>query len=347
MASLWIQVTSATCLTVGDFERRRRPANAGLCQQPARCLDRSTLCDWIGAACWWLRPLYERVLDHVRRQTRVFADDTPLPTLAPGRGRIRKAALWAYAVDDRPWLGRAPPAIAYAYAPDRKSERPAAHLAGFRGVLQVDGYDGFKAMGRERRDGSVALAFCWAHLRRRFFDIHARTKSPIAAEALLRIAALYRIESQLRGCPPEERRAARRERSAPILAALEKWLRAQLDKVSQGSKLAEDIRYGLRHWSGLVRFVDDGRLEMDTNTVERQIRPVAVTRKAALFAGSEAGGAHWAIATTLIRTALMNGVEPEAWLARVLQMMVRGEVLSTQLDALLPWNWQRDAAAAA
>lgn len=310
-------------------------------------LDRSTLCDWVGAACWWLRPLYERVLEHVRKQGRVFADDTPLPTLERGRGRTRKGALWAYAVDDRPWLGRAPPAVAYAYAPDRKGARPAAHLGRFRGVLQVDGYDGFKAMRRERRDGSVTLAFCWAHLRRRFFEVHAGTKSPIAAEALLRIRELYRIEREIRGRSAEQRRAIRRERSAPLVAALEIWLRAQLDRLSQGSKLAGDIRYGLRHWGGLVRFLEDGRLEMDTNTVERQIRPVAVTRKAALFAGSEAGGANWAIATTLIRTALMNDVEPEAWLTDVLRRMVCGDVRSNGLDALLPWTWGRDTAAAA
>ncbi|WP_376093872.1 IS66 family transposase [Roseomonas sp. CCTCC AB2023176] len=311
---------------------------AGILRRSGVTLDRSTLCDWVGAACWWLRPLYERVLAHVRGQARVFVDDTPLPTLERGLGRTRKGALWAYAVDDRPWAGRAPPAVAYFYAPDRKGERPAAHLRGFRGTLQVDGYDGFKAMGRERRDGSVVLACCWAHLRRRFFEVHAGTKSPVAAEALLRIGEFYNIEREIRGRPAEERLAARRERSAPRIAALETWMRAQLDTLSRGSKLAEHIRYGLRHWSGPVRFLDDGTLELDTNTVEREIRPVAVTRKAALFAGSEGGGANWAVATTLVRTALMHGRDPEAWLTAVLEQVVRGEVRATNFDTLLPWH---------
>jgi transposase len=320
---------------------------AGILRRSGVVLDRSTLCDWVGAACWWLRPLYDRVLSHVRGQARVFADDTPLPTLERGLGRTRKGALWAYAVDDRPWQGRAPPAVAYVYAPDRKGERPAAHLEGFRGTLQVDGYDGFKAMGRERRDGSVVLAFCWAHLRRRFFEVHAGTRSPVAAEALLRISELYAIEREIRGRPAEERLAARHERSAALVASLESWMRAQLDTLSRGSKLAEHIRYGLRHWSGLVRFLEDGRLELDTNTVERQIRPVAITRKAALFAGSEGGGANWAIATTLVRTALMHGRDPEAWLTSVLERMVRGKVRATEIDTLLPWHPGPDARDAA
>lgn len=235
-----------------------------------------------------------------------------------------------------------PPAVAYVYATDRKGEHPASHLKPFRGILQVDGFAGFTALQRSRNDGSVALAFCWAHLRRRFFEIHAGTQSPIAAEALLRIAALYAVEAGIRGRPPERRLAARQAQSAPLVAELETRLRAQLNRVSSGSKLAEAIRYGLRHWPGLCRFLDDGRLEMDSNTVEREIRPVAVTRKAALFAGSEGGGEAWAIATTLIRTAILNGVDPQAWLTDVLERVVTGEVSSTALDTLLPWTW-RDA----
>ena len=310
-------------------------------------LDRATLCDWAGKTCWWLRPLYDLVLAHVVGHSRVFADDTPLPTLEPGRGRTREGRLWCYAVDDRASLGRGPPAVAYVYARDRKAARPAAHLARFRGVLQVDGYRGFKTLSAKRNDGAVTLAFCWAHLRRRFHKIHAHNGSPVAAEALLRIGALYGIEREIRRKPPEQRRAVRQARSAPLVQDLRRWLEAQLNVVSQGSALAGAIRYGLRHWEGLCRHLDDGRLEMDSNSVEREIRPVATTRRAALFAGSEGGGRNWAVATTLIRTAVMNGVNPQAWLTDVLQRMVRGEVKSTALDTLLPWTWRDTQTAAA
>jgi transposase len=309
-------------------------------------LDRATLCDWIGQACWWLRPLYDLVLAHVVGHRRVFADDTPLPTLERGLGRTRQGRLWCYAVDDRAALGRGPPAVVYVYARDRKQARPATHLARFRGTLQVDGYRGFRALATRRKDGAVTLAFCWAHLRRRFHKIHAHNGSPIAAEALLRIGALYGIEHEIRRQPATARRAVRQARSAPLVQDLHRWLEAQLSLVSQGSALAGAIRYGLRHWEGLCRYLEDGRLEMDTNSVEREIRPVAITRRAALFAGSEGGGRNWAIATTLVRTAILNGVNPQAWLTDVLQRMVRGEIKSTNLETLLPWTW-RDARRAA
>ena len=315
---------------------------AAMLSRQGIALDRSTLCDWIAKGCWWLRPMYTLVLAHIMRQGRVFADDTPLPTLERGRRRTRIGRLWAYAVDDRPWQGGTLPAVAYVYSSNRRAEHPGAHLTSFRGVLQVDGYGGFKALRRDRDDGEVVLAFCWAHLRRRFFDIHAATQSPIAAEALLRIAALYAIEAGIRGSAADRRLAVRQAQSAPLVAELEVWLHAQLNRLSRGSKLAEAIRYGLRHWQGLSEFLSDGRLEMDTNTVEREIRPVAVTRKAALFAGSEGGGENWAIAATLIRTAILNGVDPQAWLTDVLEQMVSGKVNSRSLAELLPWAW-RDA----
>lgn len=279
---------------------------------------------------------------------RVFADDTPLPTLAPGRGRTRDGRIWAYAADDRPSGGTGPPAVAYVYAPDRKGIRPARHLAAFRGTLQVDGYGGFRQVTRGRNDGAVALAFCWSHLRRRFHKVHAHTASPVAAEALLRISALYAVEREIRTQPAEERLIARQERSAPLVRDLRRWIGAQLGRVSSGSALAAAIRYGLRHWEGLCRYLDDGSLEIDTNLVEREIRPVVVTRKAALFAGSEGGGENWAIAATLIRTAVLNGVNPQAWLADVLTRMVRGEITSTGLHDMLPWEWRKgDRATAA
>jgi hypothetical protein len=301
------------------------------------------VCDWVRQSCWWLRPLHELVLAHVVGHVRVFADDTPLPTLAPGRGRTRDGRIWAYAADDRACGGTGPPAVAYVYAPDRKGIRPARHLAAFRGTLQVDGYGGFRALAERRNDGAaIALAFCWAHLRRRFHKIHAHAASPIAAEALLRIGALYAVEREIRGRPAEARRAARHERGAPLVRDLRPWLDAQLGRVSQGSALAAAVRDGLRHWDGLCRFLDDGALEVDTNSGEREIRPVVVTRKAALFAGSEGGGETWAIATTLIRAAILNGVNPQAWLTDVLERMVRGEARATELP-----TWTRPGTAVA
>src|SRR4051795_7115780 len=191
-------------------------------------LDRSTLCDWVGRACWWLEPLWRLLRRHVMASTRIFADDTTLPVLDPGRGRTKTGRLWGYAIDDRPWGGSTPPAVVYLYAEDRKGEHPAAHLADFRGILQVDGYGGFKSLLADRPAGEVRLAFCWAHCRRRFYEIHQATGSPLAEEALRRIRQLYGIEVEIRGRATEERRAVRQERSRPIVDALHSWLTAQL-----------------------------------------------------------------------------------------------------------------------
>ena len=250
-------------------------------------LDRSTLCDWVGRACWWLEPLWRLLRQHVMSSTRIFADDTTLPVLDPGRGRTKTGRLWGYAIDDRPWNGSTPPAVVYLYAEDRKGEHPAAHLAEFQGMLQVDGYAGFKSLLENRPAGEIQLAFCWAHCRRRFYEIHQATGSPLAEEALRRIGELYAIEAEIRGRPAEERRATRQERSKPLVDALHSWLTAQLGRVSGKSALAEAIRYALRHWQGLALFLEDGRLELDTNTVERTMRAVALGRKNSLFAGSD------------------------------------------------------------
>ncbi|TDH60257.1 IS66 family transposase [Dankookia rubra] len=230
------------------------------------------------------------VLAHVIGHARVFADDTPLPTLAPGRGRTRDGRIWAYAADERACGGTGPPTVADVYAPNRKGIRPARHLATFRGTLQIDGYGGFREVLRGRNDGAVTLAFCWTHLRRPFHKIHAHTASPVAAEALLRIGPLDAIEWDIRSQAAEKRRAARQECSAPLVCDPRLWLDAQRGRASQGSALAAPICYGLRHWEGLCRFLGDGSLELDSNSVEREIRPIVVTRKAALFAGNEGGG---------------------------------------------------------
>jgi transposase len=302
-------------------------------------LDRSTLSNWVGRACWWLTPLYELVLNTVLSSSKLFADDTSLPVLDPGRGRTKSGHLWCYAVDERAWCGAAHPAAAYVYSEDRKNARPAKHLARFSGVLQVDGYDGFKRLAGDRTDASVRLAFCWAHMRRYFYEFYASTKSPLAADVLARIRELYAIETEIRGQPAEHRRQMRQERSRPIVEALHAWLQDHIGRVSTISDLAKAIRYALRHWSGLVVFLDDGRVEMDTNVVERAIRPHTLTRKNALFAGSDGGARHWAIAMTLIQTAKLNGVDPMAWLTDVLQRIVSGRTKSHELHTLLPWNW--------
>jgi transposase len=310
-------------------------------------LDRSTLCDWVGRACWWLEPLWRLLRRHVMGSTRIFADDTLLPVLDPGRGRTKTGRLWGYAIDDRPWDGSTPPAVVYLYAEDRKGEHPAAHLADFEGVLQVDGYSGFKRLLENRPPGAIRLAFCWAHCRRRFYEIHQATGSPLAEEALRRIGELYAIEAEIRGRPAEERQSVRQERSKPVVDALHAWLTAQLGRVSGKSNLAEAIRYALRHWQGLVLFLEDGRLELDNNTVERAIRPIALGRKNSLFAGSDGGARHWAIVASLVATAKLNGVEPLAWLTDVLERMVSGRAKAHELERLLPWAWKAERLAVA
>ncbi|MGH7086883.1 MAG: IS66 family transposase, partial [Acetobacteraceae bacterium] len=259
-------------------------------------LDRSTLSNWVGRACWWLAPLYDLVVSTVLSSDKVFADDTTLPVLDPGRGRTKTGRLWCYAVDDRPWCGPSHPAAAYIYSEDRKGAHPTQHLAHFRGVLQVDGYAGFKRLAGDRADDSVRLAFCWTHMRRPFYQFFESTKSPLAAHALVQIRELYAIEAEIRGHPAEHRRQVRQARSRPIVEALHTWLQEQVPRVSGASDLAKAMRYAIRHWPGLLAFLSDGRIEMDTNVVERSIRPITLTRKNALFAGSDSGARHWATA---------------------------------------------------
>ena len=303
-------------------------------------LDRSTLCNWVGRACWWLAPLHELMLQTVLASPLVFADDTTLPVLDPGRGRTKTGRLWCYAVDNRPWRGPGHPAAAYVYSEDRKAEHPAAHLKDFCGLLQVDGYAGFCSLMKTAAHDAPQLAFCWAHARRKFYDIHAANPSPLAAEALQRIAALYEIEAEIRGQSADQRRAERQRRSCPLVEALHAWLTKQLGRISGRSALAQAIRYMLNHWDGLILFLDDGRLALDTNTVERAMRPVALGRKNALFAGADSGAQHWAIVATLIHTAKLNDVDPLEWLTDVLERIVSGRTKSNELPSLMPWNWK-------
>ena len=279
--------------------------------------------------------MHEQLLLRLKRSAKLFADETTAPVLDPGRGRTKTGQLWAYARDDRPWGGSDPPGVAYVYAPDRKAEHPIAHLDGFKGILRVDGYAGYRALAER---GGVQLAFCWSHVRRKFYELAAAGPAPIASEALERIAALYRIESDIRGHSAAERCAMRQEKTRPVIDGLKPWFIANLELISQKSKLAEAIRYTLSHWLGLTRFLDDGRIEIDSNTVERSIRPITLNRKNALFAGSDGGGEHWAIIASLIETCKLNAVEPQHYLTDVITRIVNGHPQS-QIDDLLPWAY--------
>jgi transposase len=303
-------------------------------------LDRSTLADWVGRAAWLLRPVHERLLMRLKSSTKLFADETTAPVLDPGRGRTKIGQLWAYARDDRSWGGSDPPGVTYVYAPDRKAERPIAHLAGFKGILQVDGYGGYRVLAER---GHVQLAFCWAHVRRRFYELASAGPAPIASEALKRIAELYAVETEIRGRNADERCALRQEKSRPLLDELEPWLRAKLGLISQKTKLAEAIRYALSRWDGLTRFLDDGRIDIDSNVVERSIRPIALNRKNALFAGSDGGGEHWAVIASLIETCKLCDVEPQTYLADVITKIVNSHP-NSQIDDLLPWAYPADPA---
>ncbi|MGI4958020.1 MAG: IS66 family transposase, partial [Janthinobacterium lividum] len=294
-------------------------------------ISRSILSSWIGAACWWLEALHERLVAHVMAGDRIFAADTPLPVLDPGRGRTKTGRLWAYTRDDRSYGSNIPPAVVFHYAPDRTGARPAEHLKTFRGILQVDDYAGFEALADK---GTVTLAACWAHARRKFFELH-EAGSPVATEAVQRIGELFEIEATIRGLPPDERLRVRQQRSLPLVGVLQAWLDLQLSRLPGRSRLAEAIRYALGRWSALSRFLDDGRIDLDTNPVERAIRPISLGRKNSLFAGSEGGANRWAIVASLIETAKLNGVEPFAWLRNSLTMMVDGHPASC-LDDLLP-----------
>ena len=295
-------------------------------------LDRSTLADWVGHAAWYLHPLRDHILDRLRRSERLFADETTAPVLDPGRGRTKTGQLWAYARDDRPWGGNDPPMVAYVYAGDRKAERPGMHLGDFAGILQVDGYSGYTALARRRQE--IRLAFCWAHVRRKFYDL--ASTSPVATDILRRIAMLYAIEDDVRGSSADERRAARNERSRVLTDDLRQYLQTRNRQVSAKSKLGEAIRYALTRWDGLTRFLDDGRIDLDSNAVERCIRPLALNRKNALFAGSDEGGENWAVIATLIENCKLSSINPHAWFTDTLTKMANGYP-AKRVGDLMPW----------
>jgi transposase len=295
-------------------------------------LDRSTLADWVGRAAWYLRPLRDHILERLRRSERLFADETTAPVLDPGRGRTKTGQLWAYARDDRPWGGDTPPMVAYVYAADRKGERAEAHLGDFAGILQVDGYGGYTALAKRRQQ--IVLAFCWAHVRRKFYEL--ADNSPVAIEVLQRIAALYKIEDDVRGASAEQRQQIRQERSRVIIDDLRIYLETKSRQVSAKAKLGEAIRYALTRWVGLSRFLDDGRVDLDSNAVERSIRPLALNRKNALFAGSDEGGDNWAVIATLIENCKLSGINPHTWMTQTLEKLANGHPANS-VGELMPW----------
>jgi len=302
-------------------------------------LDRSTLADWVGKSTALLEPLADAIGKYVRQGQALFADDTPVKLLSPGNKRTKSARVWAYVRDERPWNGQAPPGAWYQFTVDRKGEHPVRHLSKYKGWVHADGYAGFNGVFGEDRASEMA---CMAHIRRKFVDVQQSQGSAIAEEAIKRIAALYAVEKEGRGLPPDKRVSLRISKAKPVFDDLEVWLHTQLPKISSKSPLTKAIRYALARIPKTRPYLDNGFLELDNNICERAMKPVAIGRKNWMFAGSERGGKAMAIAFTLIETAKLNGVDPQAWLTDVLNRIADHKI--TKLDELMPWRYAAQTA---
>ena len=320
-------------------------------------IERMVMVDWMGHLAWWIDPIAEMIAAHVMAAGVIHADDTPIKVLAPRRpkgapatqrGKTITGRFWNYVVDERPWLGSRAPAACFFYSPDRKGERPQKHLANFTGFLHADAYAGYAELfapksGAKARVTHVA---CMAHARRNFFDVHEATKSPVAAEALRRIGQLYEIEAEINGKSADVRLAERQARAVPLLVALKTWLEAEQRRLPRKNALGKAIRYCLGRWDALARYAGDGRLAIDNHAAERALRTIAVTRKAYLFLGSDEGGRRAAAIHTIVESAKLNGLNPHAYLADVIDRMAKGWPRSRLAD-LMPWAWAKTCAAEA
>lgn len=304
-------------------------------------LDRAVLADWMGTVAFHLAPLVERMSALMKLSGRLFMDETRAPVLDPGRGRTKTGYLWAVLRDDRGHGGSDPPIVVYHYAPGRSGDHAERILDGFDGVLQVDGYAGYHRLARSERKGGapLRLAWCWSHGRREIIAATPKAGSPVAEAVLARIAALYAIEAEIRGKEASIRQSARAERSRPLVIELEAFLRAQAARLSGRSEMGKAVAYLLNHWDGLTLFLEDGHVEMDTNLVENQIRPLTLTRKNSLFAGHDEGGRSWSRLASLIATCKLNRVEPYAWMKTTLEAIANGHPQS-RIDELMPWAFR-------
>lgn len=302
-------------------------------------LERSTLTDWVGRSTALLEPLADAIGRMVRQGDAIFADDTPIKLQAPGQKKTKTARVWTYVRDERPWSGQSPPCAWYQFTIDRKGEHPANHLSGYKGWIHADGYSGFNGLFGKGKAREMA---CMSHVRRKFVDVFAAQGSSIAEETIRRIAKLYAVEKEARGGSPEDRVALRQEKAKPVFDDLEQWLHDQLPRISGKSPLAKAIRYALGRLPKARAYLNNGRLELDNNAAERAVKPVAIGRKNWMFAGSEGGGKAMAVAFTLIETAKLNGVDPQAWLSWVLERIADHKI--NRLDELMPWRYAEQIA---
>ena len=313
-------------------------------------LDRGTLALWVKRVAWWLTALYDLQLRDIHSHPRIFCDETRMPVLEKGRKTVRIHQFWAHAVDDHPWNGPAHPAVVFIFAKSRGGREIRSQLAGYSGIVQVDAYSAYTALAKDGRSpGPIKLAFCMAHARRKYTDVYKKAPSALGRDIIERFAEIYAVEAEIRATSAADRHEARQARTAPMMSALKLVLEDELKPISAKSAMAEAIRYSLKHWAGLTAFLEDGRIEIDSNTVERTMRPISLGRRNSLFAGSCGGAQSWAILASLLQTARLNGLDPYTWLNDVLERMISGEVKSHQLDQLLAWNWKarREAAAEA